>query len=94
VHSGVQPSLFHYREARGAEIDLLIEKGEDLIAVEIKSGATITRDFFRNLNGFSDRMKKAGKRHQIRSRLVYGGEESQRRSDAQVLSWRHVQQVL
>ena len=94
VHSGVQPSLFHYREARGAEIDLLIEKGEDLIAVEVKSGATITRDFFINLNGFSDRMKNAGKRHRIRSRLVYGGEESQRRSDAQVLSWRHVQQVL
>jgi len=93
VHSGVQPSLFHYREARGPEIDLLIENGEELTAVEVKSGSTITVDFFKNLKGFSDRMKMAGKTRRIRSHLVYGGQDSQRRSDAQVLSWRHLQQV-
>ena len=59
VHSGFQPSLFHYREARGPEIDLLIEQGQDLAAVEIKSGATVVRDFFKNLRQFSERIKNA-----------------------------------
>lgn len=47
VHSGMQPDLFHYRETRGTEIDLLIDRGRQLDAVEIKSGATTTADFFK-----------------------------------------------
>jgi predicted AAA+ superfamily ATPase len=94
VHSGMQPSLFHYREARGTEIDLLIEQGEDLATVEIKSGATTAADFFNNLKRFSDRMKGASQTRRIRSHVVYGGDDSQQRSDAQVLSWRHVQRVI
>ena len=93
VHSGVQPNLYHYRETRGLEIDLLIEQDEGLNAVEIKSGATIAVDFFKNLKHFSDRMKAAGKKHPIRSHLVYGGDDSRQRSDAQVLSWRDVERL-
>ena len=94
VHSGLQPNLFHYREARGPEIDLLIERGEKLEIVEIKSGATINSDFFKNLKRFSDRMKGAGKKRPLRSHVVYGGEDSQQRSDAQVLSWHHIQRLI
>ena len=94
VHSGVQPNLFHYREARGPEIDLLVEQGEELAAVEIKSGATTTADYFKNLKRFSERMTGAGKTHRVRNYVVYGGDDSQRRSDAQVLSWRDVQKLV
>lgn len=94
VHSGVQPNMFHYREARGPKIDLLVEQGEELAAVEIKSGATTTADYFKNLKRFSERMTGAGKTHRVRSYVVYGGDDSQRRSDAQVLSWRDVQKVV
>ncbi len=94
VHSGVQPSLFHYREVRGLEIDLLIAQGEELATVEIKSGATTTADFFKNLKRFSDRMKGSGKTRPIRSHVVYGGDVSHQRTDAQVLSWRHAHRVI
>jgi predicted AAA+ superfamily ATPase len=80
VHGGIQPSLFHYRETRGLEIDLLIEQDQGLDAVEIKSGATTAADFFKNLERFSDRMRSAGKTHRIRSHLVYGGDDSRQRS--------------
>ncbi len=93
VHSGSQPNLFHYREARGPEIDLLVEHGEELDLVEIKSGATTNSDFFKNLKRFSDRMKGAVKKRPLRSHVVYGGDDSQQRSDAQVLSWRHIQRL-
>lgn len=94
VHSGLQPSLFHYREARGPEIDLLIEQGEELATVEIKSGATVNTDFFKNLKRFSDRIKGTERKRPVRSHVVYGGDDSQQRSDAQVLSWRHIQRLM
>ena len=87
-HKGVHPSLFHYREARGPEIDLLVEYGQELEAVEIKSGATISEDFFKNLKIFSQRMEDAGKPHRLQGHIVYGGDRSQKRSQAQVFSWR------
>lgn len=94
VHLGVQPRLFHYRETRGLEIDLLIEQSQMLDAVEIKSGATLTADYFKNIERFRDRLKGAGKTPTIRSHIVYGGDESQQRSHAQALSWRHVQRLI
>ncbi len=93
VHSGVPPNLFHYREARGLEIDLLVEQSEVLDAVEIKSGATISTDFFKNLKRFPARLKDSGKVRRIRSHVVYGGDDSQQRSNVQVLSWRDVQKI-
>jgi hypothetical protein len=94
VHSGLQPRLFHYREARGPEIDLIIEQDQDLAAIEIKSGATLNKSFFNNFSYFSDRMKGADRPHTVRNHVVFGGEESQQRSNAQVLSWRHVQRLI
>ena len=92
VHRGLQPDMYHYREARGPEIDLLVECGAGIEAVEIKSGATINRDFFKNFQSFSDRLKKAGNERTVRNHVVYGGLDSQQRSDVQVISWRHIQQ--
>ena len=94
VHSGLQPGLFHYREARGPEIDLLIEQGDTLAAVEIKSGATINADFFKNLKRFSNHMEGKTRKRTIRSHVMYGGDDSQQRSDAQILSWRHIQRLI
>jgi uncharacterized protein len=93
VHGGAQPDLFHYRETRGLEIDLLIEQGRELEAVEIKSGATINEDFFRNLERFQDRFQAATMTRPIRSNVVYGGDDSQQRSYARVLSWRDIQRL-
>lgn len=93
VHRGMQPNLFHYRESRGLEIDLLIEQGQFMNAVEIKSGATISRDFFKNLERLQGRLKETRKPYQITSHLVYGGEKSRKQSSVQVLSWDDVHKI-
>jgi hypothetical protein len=46
VHRRRREGLFHLRESRGAEIDLIVEDGPRLTAVEVKSGATVASDFF------------------------------------------------
>ena len=93
LHCGVMPNMFHYRETRGLEIDLLMEHGDDMFAVEIKSGATLSQSFFKNLTRFAERLKDVKKTGRIRSRLVYGGDDSQKRSFGHALSWRDIQQI-
>jgi len=91
AHRGLPPNLFHYREARGLEVDLLVHLGDRLAAVEIKSGATITPEFFHNLNRFAERVGTGDQGLPVSRHIVYGGEASQRRTFAQVLSWRDLQ---
>jgi hypothetical protein len=38
LHRGLSPSLFHYRDRKGDEIDAVLDRGDGLVAVEAKSG--------------------------------------------------------
>jgi len=73
-------NLFFWRDAKGNEVDLLLEFGPDVVPVEIKSGATISEDYFKGLRVFSSRLAQPPKT----SALVYGGDETQRRSDVSI----------
>ncbi len=49
--SKVQPDIYHYRNVRGNEVDIILEKGvEKIIGIEVKSGSTIDRSDFKGLN--------------------------------------------
>jgi uncharacterized protein len=82
VHGGHSPDLLFFRDPSGREVDLLLEDGPELHAVEIKSAQTIHSDFFRNLDYFA---KLSG--HVSTSTLVYGGSEKQIRSSVAVQPW-------
>jgi predicted AAA+ superfamily ATPase len=43
-------NLFFWRDNTGHEIDIILEKSDELFPVEIKSGKTITNEFFNGLN--------------------------------------------
>ncbi len=88
-HQGASPNIYFWKDNSGNEVDLLIDNGGRLTAVEIKSGTTINQDFFKNLLKFK---KFSG----ITSKdcyLIYGGEQSLPRQNAQVLSWRDLPQL-
>lgn len=70
-----------WRDSSGNEIDILIENGLDLTAVEIKSAKTIHPDFFKSLNSFR-KIKQ-----NVSSFLVYGGNEVQQRTGATVVGF-------
>ena len=90
THRGRRPTLFHYRESRGAEIDILSQSGTNLIACEVKSGATMQSDFFTHLRAFRERVDTLTPRPNLEMRLVYGGDRGQRRSDIDCLGWRQI----
>jgi predicted AAA+ superfamily ATPase len=75
-------NLHFWRDAKGDEVDLVIEAGPYVMPVEIKSGATINEDYFKGLRSFSARLPAPPSV----CALVYGGTERQKRSDVTV--WR------
>ncbi|MCU0577986.1 MAG: ATP-binding protein [Desulfobacterota bacterium] len=93
VHGGERPNLFHYRESRGLEIDLLIDRGQELGAVEVKSGATINPDFFKNLERFRERFQTDIRTGPIQGYIIYGGDDSQKRTMTQIWSWKDVHRL-
>ena len=76
-------NLSFWRDRSGHEVDLLIERGGELYPVEIKSGATISRDALRGL----EKWKGITGLTTPRPRLIYGGDETQHRSDVDIIPW-------
>jgi len=93
VHRGAPADVFHLREVRGVEVDLVVEAGRRLIAVEAKSGGTVASDFVRALDRLPAMVGKAALGRELVRRLVYGGEEPQRRTSLDVIPWHAVQDV-
>lgn len=83
---GIRPSLYFWRDKAGNEVDCLIEKGTQLIPVEIKSGKTINSDFFDGIeywNNLSMSDPSGGF-------IVYSGDQNQKREKGNVVGWRSV----
>lgn len=78
-----QRSLYFWRDRSGLEVDALIDIAGSLYPVEVKAGATVTDEMFRGLR----RWRALAGERAVSSYLVYGGRESQNRSDATVLPW-------
>ncbi|MEE8057134.1 MAG: ATP-binding protein [Pseudomonadales bacterium] len=86
---GEPPSLYFWRDNNGLEIDVIIDQGDGLVPIEIKAGQTVNRDFFKNLKKW--RALAGNKAKQ--AYLIYGGDQIQDRSEANVLSWRHLEKL-
>jgi hypothetical protein len=80
-----QPLPIHFwREHKGREIDLLIDVGSKVVAVEIKAGATVNPDFFREMEHY----QALASSHLKASFVVYGGDQQQTRLKSTVIPWR------
>jgi len=93
VNHGERPQMFHYRESRGPEIDVLVQQDACLHAIEIKSGITVSTDFFKHFQRLPDRLKNTRLPSDIHNHVVYGGEQSQQRSIARLVSWRKISSI-
>jgi hypothetical protein len=78
------PPQFHFRrDSNGVEVGILIEQGGRTMPVEIKSGRTVTREFFSGLEKWTTLAGEMA----IDPTLIYGGEENYRQKGIRVLSW-------
>jgi predicted AAA+ superfamily ATPase len=83
-NKGTMAPLYFWRDKNGLiEIDCLIDKGGNLTPVAIKSGTTIVTDFFTAL----DKWNTLAQTNPQHSYIIYGGEETQKRSKGTVIGW-------
>ncbi|NTU50059.1 MAG: ATP-binding protein [Desulfobulbaceae bacterium] len=94
ANQGEQPILHHYRESRGLAMDVLVQRGDCLHAVEVKSAATAAPGFFRGFEQIAGRIQTAGLSLHPDNVVVYGGETSQQRRAARLLCWRDVGKII
>ncbi len=86
LNRGEPPLFFYWRDSNGNEVDLLIEIAGKLMPVEIKSGATLNRDFFTGLERWCDLAGSAA----FDPMLVYGGQGALQRKGVRVLGWKEL----
>nr|WP_315466194.1 ATP-binding protein [uncultured Rhodoferax sp.] len=87
LNAGESPEMYFYRDSDGNEVDLLLPTGGKLHAIEIKAGATVNPDYFKGLKTFATHHPQA----LAGGGVMYGGTQSQSRSDWNVHSWLDLQ---
>ena len=89
AHRGKRLRMSFYRDQR-TEVDLILEREDRMVAVEIKSGMTVVDDFFRGLAQFERALADDPHPPKLSKVIVYGGDGSHRRSGVHLVSWRDV----
>ena len=84
LNAGEKPHFYFWRDSTGHEIDLLSDEGMIHRALEIKSGQTINASFFDGLDFYA---KLPHPTEIVGPYLVYGGDQPQQRTRAQVVTW-------
>ncbi len=82
-NAGSHEQVHFWRDNIGTEVDLVLERGTELAAVELKSGITVGSDAFDGL--FKWRKYAGDDAHPLG--LVYGGKDRFTRSGVSVLPW-------
>ena len=85
VNRGESGGLSFYRDRDAAEADLVIEYADRLTLVEAKSAQTASPSLFDGANRVRRHLDDLSRPCGVV--IAYGGEESQRRSDAKLISW-------
>ncbi len=86
---GLSSNLSFFRDSRGLECDLLFETGSGLGAIEIKSGATVTSEFFGSLGAVAKAVPDIAMKA-----VVYGGADRQSRRSGEVVPFDDLQGYL
>jgi predicted AAA+ superfamily ATPase len=88
-NQGLPSNLFYWRDSKGLEIDLILEAGERLNAIEIKSGQTIAPDFFSSLKLWG---KLAGQAD-LPAWLIYGGDKALTNENISIVPWKNISKL-
>ena len=87
VHAGQEPGLFFFRDHKGLEVDLVVERGEAIMLVEIKSGQTAVPQWEQSLDRLERLLQKDGEWRSLPRVVVYGGDQGRRGSRTTLLAW-------
>lgn len=91
LNQGLNPQIWFWKDNSGKEIDCLLEDGENIMAIEIKSGKTFNKEMARGLEDWpkiSGLSIKAGNR-----KLVYAGEQKSMINGIELVPWNGIVKI-
>jgi len=80
---------YFWRDHTGHEIDVILDTGGILTPLEIKSGRTISENYFSNLRWWSNIVNQKINPGMV----IYGGDQSLAVSSGQTISWKEIEKV-
>jgi len=89
LHNRRRGGVNFFRDQKGHEVDLIVDKGTSTAAVEIKAGQTVASDLFKNLEWLAG-LEKLPFQRELETVLVYGGAHAQRRSQSKIVPWSQI----
>jgi len=84
-----EPNIYFWRDSQGNEIDVLIEKANSYIPVEIKSGYTVSSNFFKSFEYWQGITQESPKKAE-KGIIVYAGNDEQERMQGKVINWKNI----
>ncbi len=79
----MEADLYFWQDSTGDEIDILLEHSHKLVPIEVRSGQTIARDYFKGIDLWRELVGDA--EHPAAS--VYAGDRTFRRKNVTVYRW-------
>jgi predicted AAA+ superfamily ATPase len=81
--AGKEPNIYFWRDSAGTEVDLLIENAAKVTAVEIKSGCTMSSDYFKGLKA----VQMLSVVTPENSMVAYGGDQNLQTAHGKFVPW-------
>ncbi|MFO7790458.1 MAG: ATP-binding protein [Bacteroidales bacterium] len=85
-NQGLNQNMYFWNNKNLYEIDLILESGNTITSIEIKSSMTLRKEYFRNLTYWQ---KLSGEKPQ-NSYVIYGGEENHTTQNGKFISWQNM----
>jgi len=83
-NKGVSENIYYWRDNKGVEVDILIDDGNQLLPIEIKSAQTFNNDFLANIKKFNSYANNTG------GQVIYDGDlEFETENGIAVKNWRN-----
>lgn len=86
---GETDDLYFFRDDKGHEIDIMLDKGIKLDAIEVKYGQTFKKDFLKNINWLESNIDLIDTKY-----LIYGGDDNFEFQNVQIVSWANLEKII
>ncbi len=90
LNKGRDPRLFFYRDSHGNEVDLVVQRGNSFLPIEIKSSQTWHSSFLKGIHYFSDIL---GERAETGT-VVYGGQKNRSTENYRLRSYTKLMDIV
>lgn len=90
LNKGLPLNVYDWQNRNRKEIDIILDRPNGPIAIEVKSGSTMSQSYFSNLEYW----KTLSKDESSASYVIYGGDKNMTLGNNSLISWRKMSSLI